>query len=521
MIKIAKSQEGFFMATLQKLVQSIQLPAVVHQVWQTVAHLEFQQLVVDSRQVQQGDVFILLKSQNPNEQPNDQKLSNYLSQVAEKAVFVLSEIDVSNIVSQFSLPIVYVANIRDFLGDLIQANLQSQQIVSLPIVIATTGTNGKTTISQLVAQLMNFIGKKTAVMGTAGNGILPNLVPATHTTLEVFNLHRVMYDYAHQNVEILSIEASSHGLHQQRLQGVPIKVAIFSNLSRDHLDYHHDMDDYATTKAKLFNKNLFPQLTHAIINLDDEYSQMFIEQATTSALTVWTYSLVNPKADFFAKEILPSLDGVALTLTTPQGEISVKSPLLGRFNVANLLASIGAVLALGVSLETIQHSIAKLQGASGRMERVPSKVASFIVDYAHTPDAVEQVLVSLKNHCTGDLWVIFGCGGDRDRGKRPLMTQSALKYANKIILTADNPRTENPMNILNDMQQGLSCDDHYKIDIEPDRKQAIELAVKNAKENDIVAILGKGHETYQEINGVRYDFDDREVVKQMIEQFHK
>lgn len=509
------------MVTLQKLVQSLQISTDIQRAWQSVQHLDFHQLVVDSRQVQRGDVFILLKSQNPNEKPDIQKFSNYLSQVADKAVFVLTEMDISSLSSQFTLPIIYLPNIRDFLGDLIQANLQYQQTAILPTVIATTGTNGKTTISQLVAQLMNFVGKKTAVMGTAGNGILPNLVPATHTTLEVFNLHRVMYDYACQNVEILSIEASSHGLHQQRLQGIPIKVAIFSNLSRDHLDYHHDMNDYASSKAKLFNKNLFSQLTHAIINLDDEYSQLFIQQATASGLTVWTYSLQNSQADFFAKEILPSLDGVALTLTTPQGEIMVKSPLLGRFNVANLLASMGAVLAMGVSLETIQQNIAKLQGASGRMERVPSKVASFIVDYAHTPDAVEQVLASLKNHCTGDLWAIFGCGGDRDKGKRPLMTQSALKYADKILLTADNPRTENPTHILNDMQQGLSCNDHYKIEIEPDRKQAIELAVKNAKANDIVAILGKGHETYQEINGVRYDFDDRVVVKQMIEQFGK
>lgn len=509
------------MTTLQQIAQNIHLPTGVQQTWQKVQMIEFQRLIVDSRRVEQGDVFILLKSQNPNDKTDLQKLSTYLNQVKQKAVFVLSEIDVKEIEHLFDFSIIYLPTIRDFLGDLIQTSLQANKNQQLPNIVATTGTNGKTTISQLVAQLLNFSGKKTAVMGTAGNGILPNLQPATHTTLEVFNLHQAIYQYASENVDVLSIEASSHGLHQQRLQGVPISVAIFSNLSRDHLDYHQDMEDYANAKTRLFDKNLFPKLSHAIINLDDEYSQIFVNQAKLSNLVVWTYSLTNETADFFAKNISPSLDGVDLTLTTPQGEIVVKSPLLGRFNVANLLASIGAVLAMGISLVEIQKNVEKLQGASGRMQRVSSKKGSFIVDYAHTPDALEQVLASLKPHCTGDLWAIFGCGGDRDKGKRPLMTQSALKFADKIILTADNPRSEEPLAILKDMQQGLDCNAHYQIEIEPDRKQAIEFAVKNAKENDIVVIAGKGHETYQEIKGIRYDFDDRVVLENIIQQLDK
>ena len=369
-------------------------------------------------------------------------------------------------------------------------------------------------------------------MGTAGNGVLPNLTPSTHTTLEVFNLQHAIDDFAKQGVQGLAIEASSHGLHQQRLQGVPVNVGIFTNLSRDHLDYHTDMHDYAQAKARLFDKAHFPTLTHAIINLDDEFSELMIEAANASHLTVWTYSLTNDQADFFAKTIVPSLQGGDLTIAlskavTPQGELTVNSPLLGRFNVANLLASIAGALALsqsaamGLSVAQIQAVVPKLRGATGRMDRVPSTSSCFIVDYAHTPDALEQVLTSLKSHCTGELWAVFGCGGDRDKGKRPLMAQAGLRLADKVILTADNPRSEDPNAILNDMQAGMTCQQHYQAIIEPDRQKAIEYAVQHAKPSDIVVIAGKGHETYQEIKGVRHDFDDKVVVKNAIDKFGK
>lgn len=510
-------------------------------IWQTqpqhasVADLDFNHIHVDSRRVQAGDVFVLLKSQDPKTiYPTTiapEKISQYLAQANnQKVAFVLTEIDLDNVVVPIGLNIIYTPDIRDYLGELIQANLQAGQPAQLPTVIATTGTNGKTTVSQLVAQLISQSGKKTAVMGTAGNGLIDNngqlnLVPATHTTLEVANLQHAIYDFAKQGVQVLSIEASSHGLYQQRLQGVPITVAIFTNLSRDHLDYHSDMDDYARAKARLFDKNLFPSLTHAVINLDDDFSELMINTAKNSGLTVWTYSLSDRNADFFAKTITPSLNGVDLTITTPQGDLTVKSPLLGRFNVANLLASVAGAMALGLTIEQIETAIPQLKGATGRMDRVPSanpqKQGCFIVDYAHTPDALEQVLTSLKPHCDGELWAVFGCGGDRDKGKRPLMAQVALKLADKVILTADNPRSEDPQAILKDMQDGMTCEQHYQAVIEPDRKTAIAYAVQNAKPNDIVVIAGKGHETYQEINGVRYDFDDKQVVAEALQQFEK
>ncbi|MDO4897188.1 MAG: UDP-N-acetylmuramoyl-L-alanyl-D-glutamate--2,6-diaminopimelate ligase [Moraxella sp.] len=479
--------------------------------WERIKDLPITGFVSDSRKVAHGEIFVLL-SVNPD---ITSKAKGYIDSIDSPAV--LSEISASDMgVDNAKMPIVHIADLRLILGDLVGAYLQKTETVNLPKVMAVTGTNGKTTISQLTAQLLSLANHKTAVMGTAGNGILPNLTPSTHTTLEVLALQHALYDYAKADVAYVALEASSHGLHQHRLQGVPISVAVYSNLSRDHLDYHADMDDYAEAKARLFDKTLFPTLTHAIINLDDEFSEIFIRQAKASGLTVWTYSTQNPNATFFAKDISPSLNGVDLVIQTPQGEMTVKSPLLGLFNVSNLLASIGASLAMGVSFNEINNNIKHLKGARGRMEQVPSERGSFIVDYAHTPDALTQVLTSLKAHCTGKLIAVFGCGGDRDKGKRPLMAQAGLALADKVILTSDNPRSENPNAILSDMQVGMTCDEHYRTVIEPDRKRAIELAIKEAGERDIVVIAGKGHETYQEINGVRHEFDDVAVVKELL-----
>ena len=512
----------------------------------SIAHIPFEQFRLDSRQLVANDVFVLLKSQTPN----CQKSRDYLYQAAEQAAFILSEIDPIALLSTASVPphantsftndsdrskaqqqlaalpcpVVYVPNIRDFLGDLIQARLQHQQPVTLPTVVAVTGTNGKTTISQLVAQLTQLTGMSSAVMGTAGNGRLGALVQASHTTGDALAVQQFLYQMGLEKAQLLALEASSHGLDQQRLQGMPVSVAIYTNLSRDHLDYHADMAEYAAAKAKLFDKAHFPELTHAIINIDDEHAQIMFDTAHASGLTVWSYSLDPAKsATFVAADIKPSLQGVEIALRTDFGPkktniIKLVSPLLGRFNVANLLAAIATAVALGISLERIANVIPQLQGAVGRMQRVPSANGCFIVDYAHTPDALSQVLASLKTHCKGQLWAVFGCGGDRDAGKRPLMAQAGLAGADKIVLTADNPRTEDPNLILQDMQAGMTSEQYQRTHIEPARQTAIEYAVKQAAPADIVVIAGKGHETYQEINHVRYDFDDSVILQHALKQ---
>lgn len=512
----------------------------------SIAHIPFEQFRLDSRQLVANDVFVLLKSQTPN----CQKSRDYLYQAAEQAAFILSEIDPIALLSTASVPphantsftndsdrskaqqqlaalpcpVVYVPNIRDFLGDLIQARLQHQQPVTLPTVVAVTGTNGKTTISQLVAQLTQLTGMSSAVMGTAGNGRLGALVQASHTTGDALAVQQFLYQMGLEKAQLLALEASSHGLDQQRLQGMPVSVAIYTNLSRDHLDYHADMAEYAAAKAKLFDKVHFPELTHAIINIDDEHAQIMLDTAHASGLTVWSYSLDPAKsATFVAADIKPSLQGVEIALRADfknkeTKSINIISPLLGRFNVANLLAAIATAVALGISLERIADVIPQLQGAVGRMQRVPSNDGCFIVDYAHTPDALSQVLASLKTHCKGQLWAVFGCGGDRDAGKRPLMAQAGLAGADKVVLTADNPRTEDPNLILQDMQAGMTNEQYERTHIEPARQTAIEYAVKQAAPADIVVIAGKGHETYQEINHVRYDFDDSVILRHALKQ---
>lgn len=490
----------------------------------SVIDIPFSQIRLDSRQVATGDVFVMLKSQ----QPNVEQSAHYLKQAAQNAAFILSESDPAalfkaSLVADLPCPVIYQPDIRDYLGDLIQARLHYQQPVSIPTVVAVTGTNGKTTISQLVAQLAQLADRSSGVMGTAGNGRLGALVQASHTTGDALAVQQFLQQMGTEGIELLALEASSHGLDQQRLQGVPIKVAIYTNLSRDHLDYHADMEDYIAAKAKLFDRQHFPSLTHAIINIDDandeNYSQTMLDRAYASELIVWTYSLDPAKtATFKAANIQPSLQGVQIALHSEFGNIDIVSPLLGRFNVANLLAAIGAAVAVGIDIQQIADLVPKLEGAVGRMQRVPSQTGCFIVDYAHTPDALSQVLASLRTHCSGQLWAVFGCGGDRDAGKRPIMAQAGLAGADQVVLTADNPRSEDPNVILQDMQVGMTTEQYQRTNIEPARKLAIEYAVKQAQADDIVVIAGKGHETYQEIKGVRYDFDDSVVLQQALTQ---
>ncbi|MBP3946706.1 UDP-N-acetylmuramoyl-L-alanyl-D-glutamate--2,6-diaminopimelate ligase [Psychrobacter sp. K31L] len=547
--RLAQALSAMIAASAQVLATQTSTNQAASAQLNTVANVPFQRFRLDSRQVAPNDVFVLLKSHTPN----CQKSRDYLYQAAKNAAFILSEIDpiallatanvpphanialstddsqsiVQQQLDSLPCPVLYVPNIRDFLGDLIQARLQYQQPVTLPAVVAVTGTNGKTTISQLVAQLTQLTGMSSAVMGTAGNGRLGALVQASHTTGDALAVQQFLYQMGSENAELLALEASSHGLDQQRLQGMPVSVAIYTNLSRDHLDYHADMAEYAAAKARLFDKAHFPDLTHAIINIDDEHAQVMLDTAHASELTVWTYSLDASKtATFVAAKIKPSLQGVEISLHTDFGDgkinnLDIVSPLLGRFNVANLLAAMAAAVAIGaksnVGIERIAPVVPQLQGAVGRMQRVPSNDGCFIVDYAHTPDALSQVLASLKTHCKGQLWAVFGCGGDRDAGKRPLMAQAGLAGADQVILTADNPRTEDPQVILQDMQAGMSAEQYQRTHIEPARQTAIEYAVNQAAADDIVVIAGKGHETYQEINNVRYDFDDSVILQHALE----
>ena len=354
-------------------------------------------------------------------------------------------------------------------------------------------------------------------MGTTGNGILPNLEASSHTTLDALNLQSALHAYAQQGAEFAAIEASSHGLEQGRLNGCDIEIAAYSNLSRDHLDYHGTLEAYADAKSGLFK---FPALKVAIINLDDEYAEIMLDAAKANPAQpkILTYSTTQA-ADYQVKDIQYSLNGANFKLITQQGEFAVQSPLLGHFNVENLLASLISAEQAGFDLAALIAVVAQLKGAPGRMQVIRDGERLFVVDYAHTPDALTQVLKTLKRHVTQNLWAVFGCGGDRDRGKRPLMTQAALDGADVALLTSDNPRSENPAQIFADMKNGITFSTHLVHEIH-DRREAIKFAVKNAQAGDIVVIAGKGHENYQEVDGVRHWFDDVVEVQSAIDAQH-
>lgn len=473
------------------------------------ASCKFTGFCLDSRKVETGDIFIALQGVNNDLKKTKEYIENALLRGAEA---ILTEIEeVSNADS-----ILYVPNLRHILGILQQNFLQAQRQQQLACAVAVTGTNGKTTVSRLVAELLTLLGQPTAVMGTTGNGILPKLQPSTHTTLDALQLQQAYYQYSQQGAKFLALEASSHGLEQGRLSGTPIEVAAFTNLSRDHLDYHHTLENYAEAKATLFD---FPSLKHVVINQDDDYAQVMIEHTKNNPAQplLWRYSLNRQDADYTVANLEFSLSGASFVLDSPSGQYLVRSPLLGRFNVENILSAIISVEKLGFDLDQIVPLVPQLKGAPGRMQVISDQDRLFIVDYAHTPDALAQVLESLGHHVEHQLWAVFGCGGDRDRGKRPLMTQSALDHANKIIFTSDNPRTENPEQIFADMKQAIDLSQYDVLEIH-DRREAIKYAVQHAQVGDIVVIAGKGHENYQEIDGVRHWFDDVIEVQSALAQ---
>ena len=469
----------------------------------------FQGFSLDSRYVQSGQIFIALNSYSQPE-----KTVQFAQSALDKgALAIISETDLG---LESAL---VCTDVRHLMGTWQKQYLQATNPINAARILAVTGTNGKTTISRLVAELLMLQGKKCAVMGTTGNGILPNLESSSHTTLDALHLQNLLHDFAQQGAEFVSLEASSHGLEQGRLNGCDIEIAAYSNLSRDHLDYHGTLEAYAEAKSRLFK---FPTLKVAVINIDDAHANIMLDAASSNQAhpKVLTYS-TSKAADYQVFGIQYSLNGATFHLKTEQGEFTVQSPLLGHFNIENLVASLIVAEQAGFDLRQLIAVVPQLQGAPGRMQVIRDEDRLFVVDYAHTPDALTQVLKTLKRHVEHQLWAVFGCGGDRDRGKRPLMTKAALEQANPIVITSDNPRTEDPQQIFADMKRDVNFSQHDVHEIH-DRREAIKYAVKNAQSGDIVVIAGKGHENYQEIDVVRHWFDDVVEVQSAIDaQHHK
>jgi UDP-N-acetylmuramoyl-L-alanyl-D-glutamate--2,6-diaminopimelate ligase len=374
-------------------------------------------------------------------------------------------------------------------------------------LIGITGTNGKTSVSQLLAQALDLLGERCGIVGTLGNGFYNALALGRHTTPDPIGVQATLADMKNAGARAVAMEVSSHGLHQGRVAALAFDVAVFTNLSRDHLDYHGSMQAYAEAKAMLFNR---PGLRCRVLNLDDSFGRELAAVEQESRLI--SYSLIDASAYLYCREAHFDEQGVRATLVTPRGEGSLRSSLLGRFNLSNLLAVVGTLLGMDYPLDEILQLLPQLQGPIGRMQRLGgsnpgrAKQPLVVVDYAHTPDALEKVLEALRPHVKGRLLCLFGCGGDRDSGKRPLMAAVVERLADGVLVTDDNPRTEAPKQIFRDIYAGFAHPEF--VQFVHGRGQAIAQLIASASADDVLVLAGKGHEDYQEINGERQPFSD-------------
>jgi UDP-N-acetylmuramyl-tripeptide synthetase len=375
---------------------------------------------------------------------------------------------------------------------------------------AVTGTNGKTSSAHWIAQAMEACGRRTAVLGTLGNGLVGALAPATHTTADVAVLHEMLAQFRSAGATTVAMEVSSHGLDQGRVNGVKFDVALFTNLSRDHLDYHGTMAAYGAAKARLF---AWPGLDRVVINADDAFGQSLIDAARARGQRVLTYGMGT--ADVAATGMTMTASGLHLDVATPWGATVVTAPVVGAFNAQNILGVLAVLLASDVPLDAATKALASLHPPPGRMQRLGGNGKPLVViDYAHSPDALDKALTALRPAVagTGELICVFGCGGDRDPGKRAEMGRIAARLATRVVVTSDNPRGEDPAAIASEIVRGIRETGNRRWALEPDRAAAIRVAIGAATAQDLVLIAGKGHETYQERNGVRLPFSDADVA---------
>jgi UDP-N-acetylmuramoyl-L-alanyl-D-glutamate--2,6-diaminopimelate ligase len=422
-------------------------------------------------------------------------------------------------------PVIWIDHLRDHVGEI--ASRFFGRPSEAMRVIGVTGTNGKTSIVQLLASALETLGARAATIGTLGAGLVGAVDAGERTTPDVISVHGLLAQFRDAGATDVAMEVSSHALDQGRVNAVAFKLAVFTNLTRDHLDYHGDMASYGSAKAKLF---AWPGLHAAIINVDDAFGrelsanlasrhpgQGMAGTQSQGRKELLRYSIEDATAEIRALDIRSSNEGLRFTLVTPWGEGEIATPLLGRFNVGNLLAVAGCLGALDYTFVQIHKALTQLQPVPGRMNRLGGEgdLPLVVVDYSHTPDALEQALTSLRAHCAGRLICVFGCGSERDQGKRPQMGAIAERLADRIIVTDDNPRGEDGDFIVAQIVAGLSRP--REAIVQRDRARAIALALTQAQRGDAVLIAGKGHEPYQEIRGIKHPFDDLDVARRALE----
>jgi UDP-N-acetylmuramoyl-L-alanyl-D-glutamate--2,6-diaminopimelate ligase len=465
----------------------------------------------DSRKLEPGCVFVAIKGVKADGH-------DYISQAVSSGSIALVVEDQARIPKDFSGAVVVTEDARTVLNKL-AAKFYGEPSSRL-FCVGVTGTNGKTTTTYMIEAILTEFGWPTGVIGTINHHLGEQVWQTEMTTPDPMSFQRRLHEFETLGARAVAMEVSSHALKQARVDEVPFDLAVFTNLSRDHLDYHPDMEDYFAAKARLFQELLSRSdkpARFAIINKDDEYGR----RLSASGAVMWTYG--SKDADFTYKVTEQNFSGTTFTLQTPQGECEIRLPMAGVHNVQNATAALAAGLAAGAQLETCVKALEKFAGVSGRLEAVPNEKGIHIfVDFAHTDAAIAGILENLNRVRTASrirnrIITVFGCGGDRDRGKRPLMMKAALGGSDLVVLTSDNPRTEDPDAIIKDALAGASADEQKtKVIVEADRRKALALALKKASLGDVVLVAGKGHETYQQIGTQKFPFSDFAVVKDLL-----
>lgn len=464
---------------------------------------EVRALAYDSRRVEPGTVFFAIQGENRDGH-------HFVPQALERgAIAVVSERAAPD---GMRVPWVQVPKIRRALSDAARAFYEHPERAQR--LVGITGTNGKTTTAYLVASILRAAGIGAGLFGTIEYQVAGKTLPAPNTTPESLDLASHLAEVRRAGDRAAVMEVSSHALAQERVWGFPFALAIFTNLTQDHLDYHQTMEEYFRAKKRLFEGLGTPPPELAVVNIDDAWGRRLLDSASGATITFGSGS----EAAVYPKRFSTNGTGIKVLLVTPPGPLEIASPLVGRPNLMNILAAVAAAQGLGVSAESIQQGIAALQSVPGRFERVDAgQPYLVVVDYAHTDDALRNVLTTAREFARGRLIVVFGCGGDRDRSKRAPMGEAAGSLADLVVLTSDNPRSEDPLMIMNDALVGLQRTGTSYV-LEVDRGAAIQRALERARAGDVVVIAGKGHETYQVLRDRTVPFDDRIVARHALEE---
>ncbi|AEW44313.1 UDP-N-acetylmuramoylalanyl-D-glutamate--2,6-diaminopimelate ligase [Serratia symbiotica str. 'Cinara cedri'] len=470
------------------------------------------EMILDSRNAAPGDLFIAVVG-------NHKDGRYYIPEAIIRGVSAViaeanSETPDGTIIKMHGVPIIYLKKVNERLSFL--AGCFYRHPGYRLQLVGVTGTNGKTTTSQLLAQWSELLGETSAVMGTIGNGLLNFLSSTNNTTSSAVDLQRQLNDLANKGATFAALEVSSHGLVQHRVAALPFTAAVFTNLSSDHMDYHGNMSNYEEAKWTLFTRHNVSQM---IINADDQIGRHWLSKLPDAVVVTMQNNLSLNRHDRWLKatKISYHKNNIILCFTSSWGEGEIVSKLMGLFNINNLLLALATLLALGYQLDELIETSSYLQPVCGRMEVFSSPGrATVVVDYAHTPDALKKSLEVARKYCRGRLWCVFGCGGDRDKSKRILMGRIAEQYSDQVVITDDNPRTEEPGVIINDILAGLL--DMERALVIQGRAKAVTSAITLAQEHDVVLIAGKGHENYQLVGNRYLEYSDRVIVARLLGQ---